>query len=106
MKRAAGHLFPPSVARRTKQPYRAPDASASFPDRVQVPDYVDELACRPSASRRDGIFNPVAVTGSWRRPARVAPIGIKDNMALVGVLSTQLVIDQFVRIQPREAAMT
>ena len=29
-------------------------------------------------------------------------IGIKDNMALVGILSTQLVIDQFIRGSRRE----
>jgi len=97
LKKAAGNLIPASIKRRAKQPYRAPDAASFFgePDRPIKLDYVGRLL---SAERitKDGIFNPVAVQRLVEKVRRGQAIGAKDNMALVGVLSTQLVIDLFI----------
>ena len=97
LKRAAGHLVPREVVARTKQPYRAPDAKSFFGDdtRPLRHDYVDELLS-PRRIREDGIFHPDAVEHLVRKIRGGRVIGVKDNMALVGILSTQLVVEQFI----------
>jgi asparagine synthase (glutamine-hydrolysing) len=98
LKRAAGHLVPPGVKRRPKQPYRAPDA-ASFttPGRDgRLPEYVESLLS-PDRVKQDGVFNPAAVSQLVAKARAGKVSGMRDNMAFVSVLSTQLVIDQLVR---------
>jgi asparagine synthase (glutamine-hydrolysing) len=97
LKRAVGDLIPASVRTRPKQPYRAPDAKSFFTDDAQTParDYVRELLGRDRIEQ-DGIFHPAAVEKLVAKAYNGRLIGIRDNMALVGVLSTQLVLDQFV----------
>ncbi len=98
LKRAAGHLVPAAVAQRHKQPYRAPDAG-SFVDtgtgRVRH-EYVGDLLS-PRRIRDDALFDPRAVEHLAKKVRSGRAIGIKDNMALVGILSTQLLVQQFVR---------
>ena len=98
LKRAAGHLVPVAVVRRPKQPYRAPDARSFLGDdtRPLRHEYVDELLS-PGRIREDGIFQPDAVAHLVQKVRSGRAIGVKDNMALVGILSTQLVVEQFVR---------
>ena len=97
LKRAVGGLVPAAITKRAKQPYRAPEATSFFGGGAQAarPDYVEELL---SAKRiqQDGIFNPVSVRKLAEKAQKGQAIGIRDNMALVGILSTQLVLDQFV----------
>jgi asparagine synthase (glutamine-hydrolysing) len=95
LKRAAGHLVPAAVAKRPKQPYRAPDAS-SFVDAQRQrarADYVDEMLAEP-ALERTGLFNPPAVRKLYDKALRGQLIGAKDNMAFVGILSTQLLMHE------------
>ena len=98
LKRAAGHLIPQEITRRTKQPYRAPDAKSFFDPQANSArqDYVEDLLS-PERIRADGIFHPEAVERLVQKARQGRTIGIKDNMALVGVLSTQLVVEQFIR---------
>ncbi len=97
LKRAAGHLVPESVSKRPKQPYRAPDAHSLFDPqsgRARC-DFIDDLLS-PSRLRNSGLFDAVAV-GKLAEKARTGKvIGARDNMALVGILSTQLLIHQFI----------
>jgi asparagine synthase (glutamine-hydrolysing) len=95
LKRAARDLLPAEVAQRTKQPYRAPD-SQSFFDKGKAADYVDDLL---SAARlRDaGYFEPRAVEKLVNKCRDGRVIGFSDNMAFVGILSTMLVDELFVR---------
>jgi asparagine synthase (glutamine-hydrolysing) len=93
LKRVARDLVPVPVWQRTKQPYRAPDGRAFFAGRGG--GYLDDLLS-PAQVRRDGIFNPDAVSRLVRKFRDGRAIGAKDNMALVGVLSTQLLVDRFV----------
>jgi asparagine synthase (glutamine-hydrolysing) len=96
LKHAIGNLIPPSVKKRSKQPYRAPEAQ-SFIGTAEQPvrnEYVEELLSSDRV-QKDGIFNPGAVQKLVEKIQRGRAIGIKDNMALVGILSTQLVVDQF-----------
>ena len=98
LKRAAGHLIPPSVKRRPKQPYRAPEASSFVTPDAQgrLPEYVDSLLA-PERVRDDGVFNPSAVSQLLAKVRAGKASGVRDNMAFVSVLSTQLVVDKFVR---------
>lgn len=85
----AADILPPVIAQRRKQPYRAPD-SASF----REANYAAELLS-PEAVSRTGLFNP-AMTGRLLDKSRRSGLnGFRDNAAFVGVLSTQLLSDEF-----------
>ncbi len=96
LRRAVAGLLPEGVRRRTKQPYRAPDGASFFDaetGRARA-DYVEELL-DPRRIAADGVFQPQAVARLVGKFRRGQAIGVKDNMALVGVLSTQLLAAQF-----------
>jgi asparagine synthase (glutamine-hydrolysing) len=93
LKRCAAALIPPSIVKRHKQPYRAPEACSFLQPAAR--EYVDELLS-PEQIRKDGIFDAPAVTLLRDKFKRGAAVGIKDNMGLVGVVSTQLLIHQFI----------
>jgi asparagine synthase (glutamine-hydrolysing) len=109
LKRAAAGLVPDAIVRRPKQPYRAPDTLALC-DRhgdggaagAKAPGWVDELLDE-AALRASGVFDPPAVRALAHKCRERAPLGQlsnSDNMALVGVLSTQLLHHQFVARRP------
>ena len=93
LKRCTAGLIPPSVAKRPKQPYRAPEACSFLQPAAR--DYMEELLS-PEQIRRDGIFDANAVAMLQDKFRKGAAIGIKDNMGLVGVVSTQLLMHQFI----------
>lgn len=95
LKQAAAGRIPDSVLRRHKQPYRAPDARCFF-HAGQPLDYVGELLS-PRRIGEDGLFEPRAVTALLEKGRRGAIQSNRDNMALVGIVSTQLLQDRFVR---------
>jgi asparagine synthase (glutamine-hydrolysing) len=101
LKEAARSMVPPSILRRSKQPYRAPDGTSFFGRRM--PDYVSELLS-PSALKQHGIFNSDSVTRLVAKFKSGRGTSTKDNMALVGVLSTQLMAHKF--LAPVQKAMT
>jgi asparagine synthase (glutamine-hydrolysing) len=79
--------LPPSIAQRTKQPYRAPDAAAFL--QGATPDYVNQLMGRESLARY-GYFDPDKVGRLVAKLQRARVNAARDNMAFVGILSTQL----------------
>jgi len=87
LRRWAGVMLPPSITRRPKQPYRAPDIPAFFAG--AEPEYVAELLDCASL-QRTGIFNPEAVAGLVRRCRAGLATGVGENQALVAILSTEL----------------
>jgi len=93
VKTCADGLIPPSIKRRSKQPYRAPEGKSFFP--AKPLEYVRELLSEERI-RRDGVFHPAAVARLMGKVQSGQAIGIKDNMALVGIISTQLLLEQFV----------
>jgi asparagine synthase (glutamine-hydrolysing) len=104
VKSAARGIVPDEIRLRQKQPYRAPDA-LSFVG-AGVPDYVEELL-QERAVARAGVFEPKAVVQLWKKcKARAGEpqFSNADNMALVGVLSTQLLHHQFVSQRPEGKA--
>lgn len=101
LKNATKHLVPDSIRQRAKQPYRAPDAHSFFDTDSGMArfEYVDAMLSQ-SAIEEAGLFDPGVVSKLVEKARRGAAIGTKDNMALVGVLSTQLVVEQFVKGRP------
>ena len=93
LKKTFGAMLPPSIVRRPKQPYRAPDGRSFVAGRV--PEYVKDLLS-PSAVRATGVFNGCAVSTLLDKFRAGRAIGVKDNMALIAILSTQLLADQFI----------
>lgn len=93
LKRAFGRLLPPAVLNRPKQPYRAPDGKSFFAQ--ATPEYVHELLS-PERIKADGVFDFASVNRLIDKFNTGRAIGVKDDMALVGILSTQLVIHQFI----------
>jgi asparagine synthase (glutamine-hydrolysing) len=93
LKRAMQDLVPESIWRRTKRPYRAPIHRSFFGEGTL--DYVTELLS-PEGIKKSGYFNPRAVAGLVNKAKGVRPLSERDNMALAGVLSTQLLHYQFV----------
>ena len=96
LKRAAAGAVPEEILARKKQPYRAPDAAAL----IDAP-YVDDLLSEPEL-RKAGVFEALPVTQLLRkcRARADGQFSNADNMALVGILSTQLLHRQLVARRP------
>jgi acyl carrier protein len=101
LKNATKHLVPDSIRQRAKQPYRAPDAHSFFDTDTGMArfEYVDAMLSS-SAIADAGLFDPDVVSKLVEKARSGAAIGTKDNMALVGILSAQLVVEQFVNGRP------
>jgi asparagine synthase (glutamine-hydrolysing) len=95
LKQAMRRDLPPSIVRRTKQPYRSPDSAAFFKDERPLP-WVADLLGRASLLRA-GLFAPGAVAKLLEKCRSGRAIGFGDNIAFVGVLSTMLLHEQMVR---------
>jgi asparagine synthase (glutamine-hydrolysing) len=98
LKRVATGLVPDSIVRRSKQPYRAPDALAFTGD--DAPAWIAEVL-DPAALGAAGVFEPRAVAQLWAK-CRAArdQVSNADNMGLVAVLSTQLLHRELVAATP------
>lgn len=94
LKKSMQGILPAPIINRTKQPYRSPDAKSFLSG--TSPDYVAALLSE-SAIARTGYFKPAAVTALVDKCRRGSPLGFKDNMAFVGILSTQLIHELFVK---------
>jgi asparagine synthase (glutamine-hydrolysing) len=92
LRRLGARLFPQDVFLRPKRPYRAP-VHKSF--RNPLPDYVMELLS-PRHVAAAGLFQPAAVATLVKHLASGAALGETDDMALAGILSTQIVHRQFI----------
>ncbi len=93
LKEAMRDRLPASIAARHKQPYRAPDAAAFLAP--GAPAYVTDLMDRKAISDY-GYFDPEKVARLVTKLQRAKVPNARDNMAFVGVLSTQLWHAQFV----------
>jgi asparagine synthase (glutamine-hydrolysing) len=96
LKEAMRSRLPPSIVSRHKQPYRAPDAAAFL--EAGAPQYVNDLLGRERL-KRYGYFDPDKVGRLIGKLKRTPVSGARDNMAFVGILSTQLWHAQFVEGQ-------
>ncbi|HET9032230.1 MAG TPA: asparagine synthase (glutamine-hydrolyzing) [Dokdonella sp.] len=95
LRQALADLLPASILQRSKQPYRAPDSSSFF-DQGKPLDYVADLLSGDRI-RRAGYFDAKRVGHLFEKCRAGRASGFADNQAFVGILSTMLLDDQFVR---------
>ena len=86
-------LLPDQIWRRPKRPYRAPVHRSFFHD--GTPDYLQELLS-PAQIKAAGLFRPLAVSRLLEKIRSGVPLGETDDMALAGIISSQLTHQQFV----------
>ena len=86
LKKAFQEYLPRQIIKRYKQPYRAPDIPAFFSG--DIPDYVSDLLGKHKVLDY-GYFDASKVERLIKKIKAGRAIGYKDNMALVGILSTQ-----------------
>lgn len=94
LRQAAAGLLPPTIANRPKQPYRAPD-SASFREEGYAADLLS-----PAAIADTGFFNPATTAKLLEKSRRSGLSGFRDNVAFVGILSTQLLSKELSKTAP------
>jgi asparagine synthase (glutamine-hydrolysing) len=87
LRELAADLLPDGIADRPKQPYRAPEVTPFFDD--GSPEWVEELL-GPAALAETGLWDPQRVDGLLRRCRSGRAGGIREGMALVGILSAQI----------------
>nr|WP_302467677.1 asparagine synthase C-terminal domain-containing protein [Geomonas oryzisoli] len=94
LRRACRDLLPQRIARRGKHPYRAP-VSALFTAAAPA-DYVEDLLSVESL-RASGYFDAGKVVRLYQRVLKAPPgtVGEFANMALMGVISTEILHRQF-----------
>jgi asparagine synthase (glutamine-hydrolysing) len=93
LRQVAAKYLPPEIARRAKRPYRAPIQRSLFSKAAS--DYVRDLTSPPQLSAA-GFFEPAAVGQLMRKAEQGVRLGESDEMALVGIISTQLLHRQFI----------
>ena len=93
LKKLAQEWLPEDIWKRSKRPYRAP-IHRSFFNPAGL-EYVHELLSTDFL-KRAGLFNPAAVRQLVKKVAQGKHLSETDEMALVGILSSQLVFSQFV----------
>ena len=93
LRKLAAKVLPPAIAERVKQPYRAPEIAPFFAP--GAPGWVEELMS-PAALAYTGLWEPSRVEGLLRRCRTGRATGMRESMALVGILSTQLWHREFV----------
>ena len=102
LKQIAQNYIPKELIDRPKQPYRAPISGCFFND--EPPDYVAEMLSETSI-KKAGCFDPVKVDrlAAKCRTNAGQLLSERENMALVGILSTQLLDHQFIQNFPGKA---
>jgi len=95
LRKALAGLLPADILARTKQPYRAPDQSSFFVDGEPL-DYVADLLSAERI-RAAGWFDAAAVGRLFEKCRHGRAIGFADNQAFVGILSTMLIDELFLR---------
>jgi asparagine synthase (glutamine-hydrolysing) len=99
LKRIARRQVPQELIDRPKQPYRAPISRCFMC--ADPPEYVPELLSE-TALKRSGVFDPLKVqrltAKCQQQEGRL--VSERENMALVAILSTQLLDHQMIRNFP------
>ena len=95
LRQAAADLIPKELAQRPKQPYRAP-ISRCFLGK-DAPEYVKGLLSEKKI-REAGYFDPVKVNRLVQKGDNQKGflLSERENMDLIGIISTQLLHEQFV----------
>ncbi len=92
LRRVAKDLLPDVISKRPKQPYRAPDSRSFAGNDEQA--YVGEMLGEQAIAAA-GLFNARAVAKLHQKCRTQTVSGFRDNAAFVGILSTQLWLQNF-----------
>ena len=97
LRKLGKRYLPESVWNRGKKPYRAPIHSCFLGQGapVYVKDILSEMELKKS-----GVFNPKPVSRLITKIENGGQIGETDDMALVGIISTQLLHQLFIESRP------
>ncbi len=96
LKEAARGIIPDKLIDRTKQPYRAPGSTCFL--NYNAPEYVKDLLSGESL-KKTGYFDSKKVSKLVAKSAKKngTLLSERENMAIVGILSTQLVDQMFIQ---------
>ena len=94
LRKSMAGLLPKCITEMTKQPYRAPDAKSFFG--IAGSEATAEMLSGSCISRK-GYFDPIFTEGLVKKCRNNPAIGFKDNMAFIGILSTQLLDQLFLQ---------
>ena len=94
LKQAVADILPTGTVKRKKQPYMAPDILSFFGE--AEPDYLDYYLSE-SLLTEAGMFKPKAVDKLLGKCRQKSKQGFKENMAFVGILSSQIVYDKMIK---------
>jgi asparagine synthase (glutamine-hydrolysing) len=103
LKRAFRNELPEVIVSRPKQPYRAPNVPGFFEG-----EWADEIRdlLSPGVIRRYGYFDPLKVGRLTTKIEAGRAVGERDGMALMAILSTQLLHHQFLETSSIESEAT
>jgi asparagine synthase (glutamine-hydrolysing) len=94
LKKMSANKIPASITKRSKQPYRAPIASSFF--NLKSPAYISDILSSTSLQSY-GLFNPQKVNLLINKVRQQKNISEVDQMAVAGILSTQLLYKMFIQ---------
>jgi asparagine synthase (glutamine-hydrolysing) len=96
LKKAMAMELPENIINRVKQPYMAPDSNSFF--QADSPSYIKDILSA-KALTETGVFNPFFVDRLKAKCAKLshAHLSFKDNMSIIGILSTQILINQYIK---------
>jgi asparagine synthase (glutamine-hydrolysing) len=97
LRELAERVLPSTIAERPKQPYRAPEVEPFFAP--GAPNWVGELLA-PAALGESGLWDAGRVSRLVERCRAGRATGMRESMALVGILSSQLWHRAFCRAGP------
>ena len=100
LKKSFKHILPDEITSRPKHPYRAPIKQSLLNNKTIA--YTQEMLSE-AALKKAGLFDAEKVAQLLRKLQAPSPASEVDGMALVGVLSTQIVHRQFVEEFPWKA---
>ena len=92
LKQVFKNRLPSNIIKRWKNPYRAPINKALLSNNL----HLVENYCSEDALKRSGIFDPIKVLKLINKLAKLDKAGEFDEMALVGIISTQLIHKNFI----------
>lgn len=92
LKHAVADLVPPAIVNRPKQPYRAPDGASFLGDAGRE---IAAAALAPGALAETGCWLPDRVARLRRKWEAGQLTSARENMAFIGLLSTQLLARSF-----------
>lgn len=94
LKKMMKGLLPSSILERPKQAYRAPIANVFISN--EIPKYLKEISSDRCLTEF-GIFNVQYVNRLIEKMKKKTEVSEVDNMALAGILSTQILYDLFIK---------